>query len=198
MRKAARGRPQAFSPEEALDHAVRLFWQYGYEGVDVSRIARAVNVTKPALYREFGDKPTLLLKAVERYAKTYGVPMMQNFLNEPDIHKAVKAFCKATVETATLDPRMGCMMASAASGQSERVHEIRMFVAEGLTAGASVLAHRFEAEMEAGNLPKTTPALVRGRMLIDLMQGLLLRARTGVPRTVLLADALSYVAVVLA
>ena len=68
------GRPKGFIPDEALDRAVEMFWEHGYEGVDVDRIARAVNVTKPALYRAFGDKPTLLLKAVERYALTYVAP----------------------------------------------------------------------------------------------------------------------------
>ena len=67
--KRSPGRPQAFNPEEALDRAIEMFWAHGYEGVDVDRIARAVNVTKPALYRAFGDKPTLLLKAVERYRR---------------------------------------------------------------------------------------------------------------------------------
>ena len=66
--KRPRGRPKGFIPDEALDRAVEMFWEHGYEGVDVDRIAHAVNVTKPALYRAFGDKPTLLLKAVERYA----------------------------------------------------------------------------------------------------------------------------------
>ena len=68
--KRARGRPREFIPDEALDRAVEMFWEHGYEGVDVDRIARAVNVTKPALYRAFGDKPTLMLKAVERYGLT--------------------------------------------------------------------------------------------------------------------------------
>ena len=72
--KRARGRPQGFIPDEALDRAVEMFWEHGYEGVDVERIARAVNVTKPALYRAFGDKSTLLLKAVERYAITMELP----------------------------------------------------------------------------------------------------------------------------
>ena len=73
--KRAPGRPKAFLPEDALDRAVEMFWEHGYEGVDVERIARAVHVTKPALYRAFGDKPTLLLKAVERCAMTsYGPP----------------------------------------------------------------------------------------------------------------------------
>jgi AcrR family transcriptional regulator len=91
-----------------------MFWEHGYEGVDVERIARAVNVTKPALYRAFGDKPTLLLKAVERYAMTYIAPIMAAFQAEPDIHKAVTAFCEAIVNNATGEARYGCMMAAAA------------------------------------------------------------------------------------
>src|ERR1035438_7725078 len=112
--KRAPGRPQAFLPEDALDRAVEMFWEHGYEGVDVERIARAVHVTKPALYRAFGDKPTLLLKAVERYAMTYGAPMIAAFQAEPDIHKAVTAFCEATVNTATGEARHGRTVGAAA------------------------------------------------------------------------------------
>ncbi len=176
---------------------MELFWEHGYEGVDVDRIARAVHVTKPALYRAFGDKPTLLLKAVERYAMTYGAPMIAAFQAEPDIHKAVTAFCEATVETATGKARSGCMMAAAALGHSERVSEIRSYVAKGLTATADIFARRFEQEMEAERLTRTLSAKVRGRALIDLMQGLLLRAKAGVSRDELLEDARSYVALVL-
>src|SRR5579862_6441811 len=110
--KRPRGRPKGFIPDEALDRAVEMFWEHGYEGVDVDRIARAVNVTKPALYRAFGDKPTLLLKAVERYAQNYGAPMMKTFLAETDIHKAVMGFCEAAVNTGTKEQRVGCLMAS--------------------------------------------------------------------------------------
>jgi AcrR family transcriptional regulator len=152
LSKRSPGRPQAFNPEEALDRAVEMFWAHGYEGVDVDRIARAVNVTKPALYRAFGDKPTLLLKAVERYAQSYGAPMIQAFLAEPDIRKAVTGFCEATVKTATNQPRIGCLMASAALGQSERVAEIRSYFAQGLTASAQILAERFEKEIRAKRL----------------------------------------------
>ena len=197
MQKRSPGRPQAFNPEEALDRAVEMFWEHGYEGVDVDRIARTVNVTKPALYRAFGDKPTLLLKAVQRYVEKYGVPMMQAFLAKPDIRKAVTAFCEATVNTATGGARTGCMMASAALGQSERVAEIRSYVAQGLTAGANMLAQRFEQEIQAGRLSENPTGKVRAKALIDLMQGLLLRAKTGIPRKKLLEDALSYVPLLL-
>jgi AcrR family transcriptional regulator len=195
--KRAPGRPKGFIPDEALDRAVEMFWENGYEGVDVERIARAVNVTKPALYRAFGDKATLLLKAVERYAMTYKAPIMAAFNAEPDIHKAVTSFCETTVKTASSGSRGGCMMAAAALGQSERVTEIRSYVARGLAASADILAKRFEKEIKAGRLTRTPSAKVRARALVDLMQGLQLRAKAGIPREQLLQDARSYVPLIL-
>jgi len=197
IQKRARGRPKGFIPEEALDRAVEMFWEHGYEGVDVDRIAHAVNVTKPALYRAFGDKPTLLFKAVERYAMTYGAPRMAAFQAEQDIHKAVTAFCEGAVSTATGEGRFGCMMVAAALGQSERVAEIRSYFAKTLIASADLFAQRFEREMKAGNLTSTPSASVRARALIDLMQGLRLRAKAGIAREQLLQDARSYVPLIL-
>jgi len=195
--KRPRGRPKGFIPDEALDRAVEMFWEHGYEGVDVERIARAVNVTKPALYRAFGDKSTLLLKAVERYAMTYVAPRMAAFQAEPEIHKAVTSFCEATVNSASDEACGGCMMAAAALGQSERVTEIRSYAAKGLAATANIFAKRFEKEMKAGHLTRTPSAKVRARAFVDLMQGLQLRAKAGIAREQLLQDARSYVPLIL-
>ena len=195
--KRPRGRPKGFIPDEALDRAVEMFWEHGFEGVDVDRIARAVNVTKPALYRAFGDKSTLLLRAVERYALTYGAPRMAAFQAEPDIHKAVTAFCEATVNATSGEARCGCMMAAAAMGQSERVTEIRSWLAKGFTANADIFAKRFEQEIKAGRLTRTPSAKVRGRLLVDLLQGLQLRGKVGIAREQLLQDARSYVPLIL-
>jgi AcrR family transcriptional regulator len=195
--KRAPGRPKGFILDEALDRAVEMFWEHGYEGVDVDRIARAVNVTKPALYRAFGDKSTLLLKAVERYTITYGAPIMAAFQAEPDIHKAVTGLLEATVNLASGEARSGCMMVAAALGQSERVTEIRSYLATGLAKAADIFAKRFEKEIKAGRMNRTPSAKVRGRALVDLMKGLQLRAKAGIERDQLLQDARSYVPLIL-
>ena len=175
------GRPKGFIPNEALDRAVEMFWEHGYEGVDVDRIARAVNVTKPALYRAFGDKSTLLLKAVERYAMTYGAPKMAAFQAEPDIHKAVTAFCEATVNTATGDARGGCMMAAAALGQSERVAEI-VPGSRRASPHPLIFSQAFERR-EGGRLTRTPSTKVRGRLFVTYC-----RVRGFAPRSVSLAS----------
>ena len=64
------------------------------------------------------------------------------------------------------------MMAAAALGQSERVTEIRSWLAKGLTASADIFAKRFRPEMKAGRLTRTPPFKVRARLLVDLLPGL--------------------------
>lgn len=122
---------------------------------------------------------------------------MAVFQAEPDIRKAVTAFCEATVNAAADEAHGGCMMAAAALGQSERVTEIREYVAVGLTETAELFTKRFEKEVRAGRLSRTPSAKVRGRLLVDLLQGLQLRGKVGVPREQLLQDARSYVPLIL-
>jgi hypothetical protein len=39
-----------------------------------------------------------------------GAPMIEAFLAEPDIRKAVTGFCEPTVKTGTNEQRLGCLM----------------------------------------------------------------------------------------
>jgi hypothetical protein len=60
-----------------------------------------------------------------------------------------------------------------------------------------MFARRFEKEIKAGRLTRTPSAKVRGRVLVDLLQGLQLRAKVGIAREQLLQDARSYVPLIL-
>ena len=66
-----------------------------------------------------------------------------------------------------------------------------------LTASADIFAKRFEQEIKAGRLTRTPSAKVRGRLLVDLLQGVQLRAKVGITREQLLEDARSYVPLIL-
>ena len=63
----SRGRPREFDRDEALESAMRLFWDRGYEATSISDLTRAMRITPPALYGAFGSKKQLFLEAVERY-----------------------------------------------------------------------------------------------------------------------------------
>jgi hypothetical protein len=85
------------------------------------------------------------------------------------------------------------MLAAAALGHSDRVTEIRSWLAKGFTASADIFAKRFQQEIKAGRLTRNPSAKVRGRLLVDLLQGVQLRAKVGITREELLEDVRSYV-----
>jgi len=46
--------------EKIMDSALRLFANYGYDGVGVQQLVEAAGITKPTLYYHFGSKQGLL------------------------------------------------------------------------------------------------------------------------------------------
>lgn len=191
------GRPREFDPEIALDRAVELFWQDGFDGVDVERIAAATGVTKPSLYRLFGDKASIFLHALKRYGETVGAAPLIAFNEQPDIADAVRALLEETVKAATMPGRAsGCLMACVATAEAGRSTEVRSAVARGLGGLIDMLGTRFDQELADGHLSASISAKARSRLLVDLMQGLMLRARAGTTRDELMRDARNYVAVI--
>src|SRR5712675_204077 len=62
-----RGRPRAFDPDAALEHAMHVFWAKGYEGASLSDLTRAMRINRPSLYAAFGNKEQLFRKVLDRY-----------------------------------------------------------------------------------------------------------------------------------
>jgi len=63
------GRPKSFDPDGALDAALRVFWEKGYEGTSLADLTAAMGIHKPSLYGTFGDKAALFSKVVDHYVR---------------------------------------------------------------------------------------------------------------------------------
>ncbi|MEZ4266865.1 MAG: TetR/AcrR family transcriptional regulator [Myxococcota bacterium] len=62
-------RPKSFDVDEVLEQAATLFWNQGYEATSMRDLENELGVGRQSLYDTFGDKRSLFLKALERYAK---------------------------------------------------------------------------------------------------------------------------------
>ena len=184
------GRPKKFIREDALAQAVNVFWLKGYDGASMKDLTGAMGINGPSLYAEFGDKLGLYHAAIDKYANNDGCAPLVAFENEPDIEKAVAAFMNAAIDYATQHESgaKGCFLVSCVSTNSGSVDGVEEMLGQAIQETDKRLAKRFEVEIDKGNLPADFPSLERARLLFDLRQGHVFRARAGLSQADMKAD----------
>jgi AcrR family transcriptional regulator len=60
-------RPKEFVEEQALDAAIDVFREHGFEGTSAEMLVRALRIGRQSLYDTFGDKWQIYLSSVRRY-----------------------------------------------------------------------------------------------------------------------------------
>lgn len=60
---------KAFLPDLALEKAMNVFWERGYEGTSVEDLVQCTGIGRGSLYDTFGDKHALYLAALDRYCR---------------------------------------------------------------------------------------------------------------------------------
>ena len=81
--KRSRGRPKTIGYDATLKIAMHAYWSKGIDGMSVNEICRLAGVSKPSLYREFGNEDALLSTVI----KYYGVELHENLTALLNRHK---------------------------------------------------------------------------------------------------------------
>lgn len=175
------GRPKKFERSEALVAALNVFWTKGYNGASMKDLTSAMNINGPSLYAEFGDKQNLYKLAIDEYAENDACAPLVAFESEPDIYKAVEAFMAAAIDYATQQESgvKGCFLSSCVATTAGEIDGIEDKLQTAIAQTDKRLAGRFEAEAVKGVLPANFPSLERARLMFDLRQGHVFRARAG-------------------
>ncbi len=190
-RRAPLGRPRGFDADEALERAMMVFWEQGYEGASLTDLTSAMGITRKSMYAAFGNKETLFRKALERYTEgpaTYAA----RALEKPNAREVATAFLAGSVNTTTRPGRpAGCLgvQGSLAAGDSGRVAQDALIAWR--EDGRIRLRHRFQQAVDEGDLPSDADPDLLARYLMTVANGIAVQAVGGASRSELqqVADA---------
>src|SRR4051812_27971352 len=96
------GRHREFDVDRALDAALSVFWEKGYEGTSFEDLTRVTGVAKPGLYSAFGNKEAFFRKALDRYNEKY-MGFMSEALNAGTTREVVRHVLEGSLAVQTLD-----------------------------------------------------------------------------------------------
>ncbi len=180
------GRPRAFDIDEALDRALKVFWQKGYEGASLPDLTKAMGINRPSLYAAFGNKESLFRKAIDRYVAGPACHVGEA-LKEPTARAVVERLLRGTIELVT-DSRnpCGCFMVQSALACGDTADSIRRELVKRRAASEGALRTRFERAVSEDDLPPNSDPADLARYLATLMYGMSVQAAGGATRNELL------------
>lgn len=175
-----RGRPRSFDREQALERAMEVFWEHGYEATSIADLTSAMGINPPSLYAAFGDKEKLFMEAIERYQRQRGEALERAFEEEPTARGAVERLLKETAERLSCCgvPR-GCMLVMSATNCSADSAHVQDALIERRLALKAKLNGRIERAVLEGELPRATDAAQLAEFYAMVIQGMSLQARDG-------------------
>jgi len=186
-----RGRPRTFDRQKALQAAVRVFRERGYDGATLADLQEAMGgISPPSLYSAFGSKEELFKEAVSAYVEATGeAGRCALESTELTTRDAIEQIMRANVAAITKsgEPH-GCMLVLGAlncaaegadsANASEHLHQIR------LETHRRIL-ERIKRGVREGDVPRGTDVNSLATFVTAFVHGLSVQARDGASRAAL-------------
>jgi len=176
------GRPREFDVDVALEQAMQVFWERGYEGASLTELTGAMGITKTSMYAAFGNKEQLFRKALQRYGNGPAA-YASTALEQPTARAVVEGYLRGSARTSTLPTDFsGCLTVQGALADSPGSSAAHELLVDWRTSAEGRLAARLQRAIDEGDLPAHADPEHLARYVMTLGYGIAVQAANGVGR----------------
>jgi TetR/AcrR family transcriptional regulator, transcriptional repressor for nem operon len=179
-------RPREFNEVTALEAAIECFWQHGYKATSVRDLADRMKISAPSLYNAYGDKHALFVQALEHYLDHSARALIKRLENSQPPKKAIRHFIEEIIEHSVSDrKRRGCFLINSALEVAPHDKELGVFVADRFAEIEAFFYRSIKAAQAEGAVPRDRAAKDLSRLLLGVLLGIRVLARSKPDRALL-------------
>jgi TetR/AcrR family transcriptional regulator, transcriptional repressor for nem operon len=179
-------RPRSFDETAAVDAAIECFRRRGYEATSVRDLTACMGIGATSLYNSFGDKRALFIKALDRYVDRSVRARLKRLESSLAPKEAVRALIEDVIERSLTDrTRGGCLLINSALEIAPHDPELGAEIAERLGEIEDFFRRAIVAAQASGTIPRTLNSKDAARLLLGVLLGIRVLARSKPQRALL-------------
>ncbi len=180
-----RGRPPSFDRSVALERAMEVFWQKGYEGAQLVDLTAAMGINPPSFYAAFGSKKNAFCEVVDLYIKTVGARSSEALNGAPTARDGLSEMLKVTIDIATSNKAGGCLLVLGVVNNLPENDEVWAYLKKTRHQTLTLIRKRLERGMIEGDLPGELDVKTLAAHFLGVTQAISFQARDGATQAVL-------------
>lgn len=172
-------RPRSFDEDQALNKAMVLFWQRGYEQTSLDDLVKATGMHRGSLYALYVDKRGLLLAALARYIDEVVRPQTQGLRSRLDGWAALESFFADLAQGLSNERAPPCCLTiHCAVGAASKDSEVAARVRHATELLEDALQAAIQRAQLGGDIPRDKDARELAGLLRCMIQGMQIFARS--------------------
>ncbi|HWE60329.1 MAG TPA: TetR/AcrR family transcriptional regulator [Chloroflexota bacterium] len=172
-------RPKAFDRDTAVQQAMTVFWEQGYEATSTDDLLRAMGIGRQSMYDTFGDKHQLYLEALQRYQAEYGAALVERLHATSSPLAALRAALLTVANETPGERARGCLFVNAIAELAHTDPAVASLVRAGGLLCEAALERVVRVAQRKGELDSSIDARTAGRFLFATINGLRVSAKAG-------------------
>jgi TetR/AcrR family transcriptional regulator, transcriptional repressor for nem operon len=163
-------RTVAFDHHQAIEKALDVFWEKGYNGASMRDLTTAMQINSSSLYNTLGDKHQLFIQCVKHYTSKRRILLEQRAKAFDSPRKALESFIN-DVAVVVIKDAQGCFAIKTAFEVSPNDKAIQVLLKDDNDFTHTFLSSLIRSAVKKGEMMESTDAELLADHIISTYTG---------------------------